>query len=111
MKVPYVKVNNQKEFERVVAKMEKETGLKAWKGLLGIDDVYNIVGVDKDNEIMLFNSFNPYIAKLGLGFPSPKGSNFSSSSITCFVSSEKSETSASIFTVGTKSPGNKVFCT
>ena len=29
MNVPYVKVNNQKEFEMVIAKMERETGLKA----------------------------------------------------------------------------------
>ena len=59
MNIPYVKVNNQKEFEKVVAKMERETGLKAWEDLFGMDNIYNIVGVDKDNEIMLFNRFNP----------------------------------------------------
>ena len=59
MNVPYVRVNNRKEFEKVVAKMERETGLKAWESLFGMDNIYNIVGVDKDNEIMLFNRFNP----------------------------------------------------
>ena len=43
MKVPYVKVNNQQEFERVVAKMEKETGLKL-DGYL--TDIYTVVGLD-----------------------------------------------------------------
>ena len=34
MNIPYVKVNNQKEFEIVVAKMERETGLKHGKACL-----------------------------------------------------------------------------
>ena len=43
MNIPYVKVSNQKEFERVIAKMEIETGLK----LDGyISDIYTIVGLD-----------------------------------------------------------------
>ena len=43
MKTPYVKVNNQQEFEKVVAKMERETGLK----LDGyISDIYTVVGLD-----------------------------------------------------------------
>ena len=56
---PYVRVTNVQEFEKVVEKMERETGLKAWESLFGMDNIYNIVGVDKDNEIMLFNRFNP----------------------------------------------------
>ena len=43
MNIPYVRVNNQKEFERVVAKMEKETGLKL-DGYL--TDIYTVVGLD-----------------------------------------------------------------
>ena len=43
MNVPFVKVNNLKEFERVVAKMEMETGLK----LDGyITDIYTVVGLN-----------------------------------------------------------------
>lgn len=43
MKIPYVKVNNQKEFERVVAKMEIKTGLKL-DGYLA--DIYTVVGLN-----------------------------------------------------------------
>lgn len=43
MNIPYVKVNNQKEFERVVAKMERETGLKL-NGYLA--DIYTVVGLN-----------------------------------------------------------------
>ena len=32
MNIPFVKVNNQQEFDRVVEKMKKETGLKLWEG-------------------------------------------------------------------------------
>ena len=59
MKVPYVKVNNQKEFERVVAKMERETGLE-WKYKSSIDDIFNIIGVHtKSRTLTLYNSSNP----------------------------------------------------
>ena len=32
MKIPFVKVNNQQEFDRVVDKMQRETGLNLWEG-------------------------------------------------------------------------------
>lgn len=43
MNTPYVKVNNQKEFKRVVAKMERETGLK-FDGYFS--DIYTVVGLN-----------------------------------------------------------------
>ena len=43
MNIPYVKVNNQQEFERVVTKMKKETGLKLYGY---ISDIYTVVGLD-----------------------------------------------------------------
>ena len=53
MKIPYVRVNNQKEFEKVVAKMERETGLK----LDGyISDIYTIASLDdRYNDITTWN--------------------------------------------------------
>lgn len=45
MKIPYVKVNNQKEFERVVAKMERETGLRHYHKY---DIFYPVIGANLD---------------------------------------------------------------
>ena len=66
MNIPYVKVNNQKEFEKVIAKMEIETGLNAnacghifYPSIVGgdicyraeifhdIDDVENYISADE----------------------------------------------------------------
>ena len=59
MKVPYVKVNNQKEFERVVAKMERETGLE-WKDKSSMDNIFNIIGIHtKSKTLTLYNSEHP----------------------------------------------------
>ena len=55
MKIPYVRVNNQKEFEKVVAKMERETGLNLKLLLLVEDgffkDGFKIIGMSKNYEI------------------------------------------------------------
>jgi len=59
MNVPYVKVNNQKEFERVVAKMERETGLK-WEDKSSMDDVFDIIGAHmKTKTLTLYNNSHP----------------------------------------------------
>ena len=54
MNVPYVKVNNQQEFEKVVAKMERETGLNLKLLLLVEDgffkDGFKIIGMSKNYE-------------------------------------------------------------
>ena len=56
MKVPFVKVNNQQEFERVVDKMEKETGFKLHKSSeCGPDSIYNVIGIDDDFDILLYD--------------------------------------------------------
>ena len=56
MKVPYVKVNNQKEFERVVDKMEKETGFKLHESSkCGADSIFNVIGIDSDSDILLYD--------------------------------------------------------
>ena len=49
MNIPYVKVNNQNEFEKVVAKMERETGLKL-DGYLA--DMYTVVGLNDTHSII-----------------------------------------------------------
>lgn len=51
MNVPFVKVNNQQEFERVVNKMEIETGLEC--GNEYYDQFYPIVGVLSDNSYIV----------------------------------------------------------
>ena len=59
MNIPYVKVNNQKEFERVVAKMERETGLE-WKDKSSMDNIFNIIGIHtKSKTLTLYNSEHP----------------------------------------------------
>ena len=59
MNVSYVRVNNQKEFERVVAKMERETGFK-WENKSSIDNLFNIIGVHiKTKTLTLYNSLHP----------------------------------------------------
>ena len=45
MNVPFVKVNNQQEFDRVVDKMKKETGLKSHHSTNGYDSVFSALGV------------------------------------------------------------------
>ena len=56
MNVPFVKVNNQKEFERVVCKMEKETGFKLHESSkCGTDSIYNVIGIDDDFDILLYD--------------------------------------------------------
>ena len=56
MNIPFVKVNNQKEFERVVDKMEKETGFKLHESSkCGADSIYNVIGIDDDFDILLYD--------------------------------------------------------
>ena len=56
MNVPFVKVNNQKEFERVVDKMEKETGFKLHESSkCGADSIFNVIGIDSDSDILLYD--------------------------------------------------------
>ena len=55
MNVPYVKVNNQKEFEKVVARMERETGLKLCRNTI-LSDIFNVVGVDVRNLTLIFDA-------------------------------------------------------
>ena len=56
MNVPFVKVNNQQEFERVVDKMEKETGFKLHESSkCGFDNIFNVIGIDSDSDILLYN--------------------------------------------------------
>ena len=45
MNVPFVKVNNQQEFDRVVDKMQRETGLKSHHSTNGYDSVFSALGV------------------------------------------------------------------
>ena len=59
MNVPFVKVNNQQEFERVVDKMQRETGFKLHESSkCGADSIYNVIGIDDDFDILLYNSFH-----------------------------------------------------
>ena len=56
MNVPFVKVNNQQEFDRVVDKMEKETGFKLHESSkCGADSIYNVIGIDDDFDILLYD--------------------------------------------------------
>lgn len=56
MNVPFVKANNQQEFERVVDKMEKETGFKLHESSkFGFDNIFNVIGIDSDSDILLYN--------------------------------------------------------
>ena len=56
MNVPFVKVNNQQEFERVVDKMQRETGFKLHESSkCGADSVYNVIGIDDDFDILLYD--------------------------------------------------------
>ena len=56
MNVPFVKVNNQQEFERVVDKMERETGFKLHESSkCGADSIYNVIGIDDDFDILLYD--------------------------------------------------------
>ena len=56
MNVPFVKVNNQKEFERVVDKMQRETGFKLHESSkCGADSIYNVIGIDDDFDILLYD--------------------------------------------------------
>ena len=48
MNIPFVKVNNQQEFERVVDKMQRETGLERPINC-SYDYVYSIVGLNSEN--------------------------------------------------------------
>ena len=48
MNVPFVKVNNQQEFERVVDKMQRETGLERPINC-SYDYVYSIIGLNSEN--------------------------------------------------------------
>ena len=56
MNIPFVKVNNQQEFERVVDKMQIETGFKLHESSkCGIDSIYNVIGIDDDFDILLYD--------------------------------------------------------
>ena len=56
MNVPFVKVNNQQEFERVVDKMQRETGFKLHESSkCGADSIYNVIGIDDDFDILLYD--------------------------------------------------------
>ena len=56
MNVPFVKVNNQKEFERVVDKMQREAGFKLHESSkCGADSIYNVIGIDDDFDILLYD--------------------------------------------------------
>ena len=48
MNVPFVKVNNQQEFDRVVDKMQRETGLQRPINC-SYDYVYSIIGLNSEN--------------------------------------------------------------
>ena len=48
MNVPFVKVNNQQEFDRVVDKMQRETGLERPINC-SYDYVYSIIGLNSEN--------------------------------------------------------------
>ena len=48
MNIPFVKVNNQQEFERVVDKMQRETGLERPINC-SYDYVYSIIGLNSEN--------------------------------------------------------------
>ena len=52
MSIPFVKVNNQQEFDRVVDKMQRETGLNLWEGteFFGERNVLN----ESDGELSLY---------------------------------------------------------
>ena len=56
MNVPFVKVNNQQEFERVADKMQRETGFKLHESSkCGADSIYNVIGIDDDFDILLYD--------------------------------------------------------
>lgn len=56
MNVPFVKVNNQQEFEKVVDKMQRETGFKLHESSkCGADSIYNVIGIDDDFDILLYD--------------------------------------------------------
>ena len=48
MNIPFVKVNNQQEFDRVVDKMQRETGLERPINC-SYDYVYSIIGLNSEN--------------------------------------------------------------
>ena len=52
MNVPFVKVNNQQEFDRVVDKMQRETGLKLWDGTEFYGE-WNVLN-ESDGELSLY---------------------------------------------------------
>ena len=56
MNVPFVKVNNQQEFERVVDKMQRETGFKLHESSkCGANSIYNVIEIDDDFDISLYD--------------------------------------------------------
>ena len=56
MNIPFVKVNNQQEFDRVVDKMQRETGFKLHESSkYGFDNIFNVIGIDSDSDILLYN--------------------------------------------------------
>ncbi len=56
MNVPFVKVNNQQEFDKVVDKMQRETGFKLHESSkCGADSIYNVIGIDDDFDILLYD--------------------------------------------------------
>ena len=52
MKIPFVKVNNQQEFDRVVDKMQRETGLNLWEGTEFFGE-WNVLN-ESDGELSLY---------------------------------------------------------
>ena len=52
MKIPFVKVNNQQEFDRVVEKMQRETGINLWKGTEFYGE-WNVLN-ESDGELSLY---------------------------------------------------------
>jgi len=54
MKIPFVKVNNQQEFERVIEKMQRETGLKLWEGTNFYGE-WNVLS-ESNGELALYRS-------------------------------------------------------
>ena len=52
MSIPFVKVNNQQEFDRVVDKMQRETGLKLWDGTEFYGE-WNVLN-ESDGELSLY---------------------------------------------------------
>ena len=55
MNVPFVKVNNQQEFDRVVDKMQRETGLNLWEGTEFFGE-WNVLN-ESDGELSLYRGW------------------------------------------------------